>query len=551
MIQKVMSAIKFMLMLFVIFLFNCQYQSIENLVPLSPGPTPSYWCTWGAQNFAVNEHSLANALALGDHATAANNLTEQNLFHDPGWATNYFQQARADLYIIFDVGWDVPTDTQFDQARWLLGRLELATDKFPGCTGAPTERLRQLNERCQQAGWKGAGLWLAAHAFGEGQDGKRLDDQALEAYFRERARWCHNAGIEYWKVDYGFRGGDLKFRQLLTQIAREEAPNLWVEHARGGGPLNDEECPWDTPNFYRRGSFRTWDDGRVLQRAVELVSFSQVFRTYDVSAHLSIPTTLDRVAQILAEFSGNPTAEGLLNCEDEPFIGAVLGCAIGVMRHPRWLEGVGKNYDPLQVKKRIDEVTRAVRWQRITPAFGVGATSITLDDKMLHDTWTFSEGETWATWLIGKEVMQAAPARVARGMNLPEVDCSGEPPYVIAAKHPNGASAVATLPRISSKKGFYFPAAAITVDIGSDTHLIGIFGRYRTLTLKLSTRRHLRRILAQDLAGDKASDITSRVVQKTNELTLSGDLIEKIGLAAATPGDISEPGLVLKLEFGD
>ncbi|MGD0923044.1 MAG: hypothetical protein ABSA70_14970 [Terriglobia bacterium] len=512
-----------------------------NLVPEKPGKTPSYWCTWGLQNYTLDNADENN------HSMVANNLTEEQLFGHPGWVANYFQKVRADLYVLFDLGWDVPPGLQFDRERWRLGTLELATGKFPSCTGTPTERLRKLDERTKAAGWRGAGIWVAAQAPGDGRDGRLMDDKALEAYFRERARWTRDAGIGYWKVDYGARGGNPDFRRLVSRIAREEAPGLLVEHGRGCGPVNDEVVSWEKLVANKKGSYRSWDNGRILQQAVELISFSDVLRTYDVTAYFSVPTTLDRVAQILAEAARLRGGPGLVNCEDEPFIAAALGCALGVMRHPLARELKNKPYDPYQVKKRSDEMTRAVRWQRLAPAVRAGKTKVLLDSSFLLDHWVFKEGETWATWLFGQEAVQGAPARVARGMALPKVKADGPAPYVIASRHPQGAIAVATLPRISKDKGFYLPRADVAIDIGDGDFPVGVFGRYRTLTLSLSGRLGARHIWAQDLAGDEATDITEKVVRAATSITLPGESINSIGLSAATPGDLSEPGLVLQV----
>jgi hypothetical protein len=84
-----------------------------------------------------------------------------------------------------------------------------------------------------------------------------------------------------------------------------------------------------------------------------------------------------------------------------------------------------------------------------------------------------------------------------------------------------------------------------TLQIGSAKGPIGIFGHYRSLTLQSATPFGEVRILAQDLAGEQAEDITSQVIIRANTLTLPGALIEKVGLRAASQGDISDPGLVL------
>ena len=521
-----------------------------NLIPEQPGRTPSYWCTWGVQNYAADDAAFEACVELKGHFPMAEVLTEKNVFKDPGWA-NYFQKARSDLFLMFDLGWDTPAGVKFDNERWRLGALELATEKFPSCRGTPAERLWKLNQLTKAAGWRGAGIWLAAQAAGDGRNDQFMEEEALEEYWRERARWSRYAGIEYWKVDYGSRGGRPEFRKMLTRIAAEEEPGLIVEHGRGSGPLNDEECPWDTKDYTRTGGYREWGNGEVLKQAITLAEFSQILRTYDVTAYFSVPTTLDRVAQILAEFSGRSDVACIINCEDEPYIAAVLGCAMGIMRHPLWRdEPEGIQYDPFDYRKRIDEVTRAVRWHRIAPAFPVGETENFLDENVLIDTWRFRHGDSWAIWMDGRESLQTAPARVARGMPLPMVSVpdGGPAPYVIASRHPNGAVCVATLARISSGRGIYFPLADVSIEIADANAAVGIFGRYKSLTLNFPAEPGKTRVLAQDLAGDTALDITDEVKLEGKSITLCGKLISKVGLFAASPGDLSEAGLVLVIK---
>ncbi len=520
-----------------------------NLVPEAPGSTQGYWCTWGAQNFAVDEHTFRVAIGLGDHTAPANALNERNIFDQPGWATDYYRRARSDLYILFDVGWDVPAGADIGpEGRWRLGGLKVAADKFPSCTGAPAERLRKLNELCQNAGWRGAGLWIPAQMVGDGKDGQLLPGETLEPYFRERFGWCADAGIEYWKVDYGARGGDLVFRQMLTRLAHEAAPGLVVEHARGSGPANDVFCPWDTPEFSNRGDFRAWGGGTALSTAVDLLQFSQVLRTYDVTTWLSVPTTLDRVAQILADCSLNPRITGLLQCEDEPYLGAVLGCAIGLMRHPSWLTFPGSEYDPLRLRDRMDEVVRALRWGRIAPAWGVGLSDNRLDPTRLYDSWTFRPGDTWAKWFDGQTVSQGAPARVVRDIPLPEVDCDGPPPYVLASRHPTGAVAVGALPRITTKSGFFQPKADVRLRIEALDRPIGIFGEFHSVTLVSPSSLEMAIVWAQDLAGECSYEITDLIVVNENRMVISGQILQTLGLAAASPGDPSAPGLLIMIE---
>jgi hypothetical protein len=527
---------------------NAEKGKSINLVPERPSPSPDYWCTWGAQNYATDTFSVKHTLSLGGHSVTAGYLTEKNVFGEKGWSESLPDILRQDLILLFDLGWDIPATQKFENAQWMLGSLRVADDKFPSCKGNTEERLKKLNKMVIDAGWKGTGLWLPSHPHGDRKDGINMQDAQLREYYREGLRISRDAGIKYWKIDYGFRGGDLEFRDMITRMAEESAPGLYIEHGRGGGPLNDEECPWDTKNIHKTGSYRKWDDGRILQKAVDIARISHVFRTYDITQQLSVPTTLDRVAQILLELSGSGE-EVLINCEDEPYIGAVLGCAIGILRHSNMIEISGYNYDPFNFKHRIDEVIRAVRWHRIAPPFGAGIAENLLDSVMLTDSWKFKPGDGWATWVTNREVIQIAPARVTRGMQLPEVVCTDEPPYVICCTYPDKAVAVGTLPRISADNKIYYPLADVTIHIEDVDQPIGIFGRFKSLIINFPVTMSLdiERVYGQDLAGTEAIDISEMIAIQPGKMVIPGKVISMIGLSAASEGDLSEPGMVLKI----
>jgi len=57
-----------------------------------------------------------------------------------------------------------------------------------------------------------------------------------------------------------------------------------------------------------------------------------------------------------------------------------------------------------------------------------------------------------------------------------------------------------------------------------------------------------KKLLAQDILGEKSQDISNRVNFSGNNVQIPGALIHEIGLSAATKGDQSEPGMVLKIE---
>jgi hypothetical protein len=523
-----------------------------NLIPDVPSGTPNYWCTWSTQNYSLTPDEIgiddpAIFEGVSGFRLTMDHLDEKRVFHSPGWITNYYDKIRSDLYVVFDVGWDIPYGVLYNEELWKFGSVELEPTRFPSFTGTPTERLYKLDQHVKAAGWRGAGLWIAPQVLGDGRNGHFTDTDTARRYWSERAHWCAEAGIEYWKADIGARCGSVEFRRLMTEIAREEAPLLAIEHAPMGGPLNDVPASWE--NYSSASTYRYSDYGDLLARSVALLEFSDVLRLYDVTNQLSVATTLDRVASVLHSAPAGTT--GLVNCEDEVYLAAALGCAMGIMRHPIWKPRSGIDYDTNQYAKRIDEVIRAVRWQRIAPAFGAGEGAIYVDDVLLTDSWHFEAGQTWAEWVVGQEILQRAPARVSRGMPLPEVAYSAhgsEVPFVVASHHPNGAIAVATLPRVRTVYGSYLTLVDVVLEVPGISAVLGIFGLYKSLSLRFCTPITGFRVYAQDLASNSAVDISERVSIDGNIVTLPGDLLRQIGSSASTPNDCSYPGLVVRFE---
>src|SRR4030042_765598 len=201
-----------------------------NLIPNVQNSSPDYWCTWGAQNYATDTLSVKHTLALGGHSVTAGYLTEKNVFGEKGWSDAFPDILKQDLILLFDLGWDVPGGLKFENSQWNLGSLMVAEDQFPSCTVSAEERLKKLNNMVLEAGWKGTGLWLPSHPFGDRKDGITMTDNNIENYYRVGLMASKNAGIKYWKIDYGSRGGDLKYREMITRKVEEYAPGRYVEH---------------------------------------------------------------------------------------------------------------------------------------------------------------------------------------------------------------------------------------------------------------------------------------------------------------------------------
>lgn len=459
-----------------------------NLVPANASTVPDYFCTWNAQGFACG-YSNAN--------DQADMMIEANLFGtgpNQNWL-GFYPEVRGELTFLLDDACDFPIGG--GRQSPLRGSVELDKGRFPSFAGTPVERLTKFNAAVKERGWRNLGLWIC-NSRNKLAGQENIDS---DAYWSDRLAWSQAAGIGAWKVDWGIgEPGKPLWKFAVTPRARSAAPDVWIEFGR-------------------------WGD---------------VYRTYDVALPVAIPETIRRIGAFLQ--AADPQDHRLINCEDEVYIGAALGCSYGVMRHP--LIGNMPNGKPdaffpaafRDVKHRMDEVTRAVRWHRIAQPFGKGD-SIAVDDNLLTDYKS-----------------RPAPARIVRGgMKLPEVSVTGgnNVPFVLASRFPTGEIAVATQPRrieVNAKPRLVYPLADVIVEAGDLKRPVGVFGQYNSLTLLTTTDLSAKRILAQDLAGSVAVDITADVNIAPGHLTIPGKVIARVGLMAAKAGDVSDPGLVLAVD---
>jgi hypothetical protein len=438
-------------------------------------------------------------------------MNEQLLLGKNGWANEFFPRVRKDLYLMLDDGWEAGGTATF----------ELDAAKFPSFAGSPAERLARLNQAIRTANWRGAALWCRNTPGGE-------QDEHLEVLSQE-------ADIRYWKIDIG----DPAFH--LVDARKLNHTRLQFEHVHGESPLNGD--------WRRDGRFGVQDWG---SRRQQILAHTDVYRTYDVTSILSLPTTLDRLAEMLKGAQGHTDVHALLNVEDEVYVAAVLGCTMGVLRHP--LEGLRPGTDTdlffngsRQAKRRMDEVVRALRWQRIAPPFAAGSGSVEVSDEVLTDSWIFERGQTWEGDLVGQTARQGAPACIARNIALPRVTAAGDKPFVFASRFANGAIAVGAQERTRPGRAWYMPTANVELHVGDAAGPFGIFGSLTTLTLVFDRPLAGKRVLAQDLAADDVLDVTDRVRIDGQKLQLTEANLRSFGLRTVSNGDVSSPGLVLAL----
>ena len=481
-----------------------------NLIPDIVNPSPDYYCTWQTQLYATNGGKPEEQRAV---------IGEKALFGSEkpyGWAY-FYEQARKDLFIVMDDSWDVPLNN--DPAYY--GNLTLSGDKFPRFTKGTANGLKPLNEKIKSLGWKGLGGWVCAQ-----ESPLDTESKSSKEYWIKRLEAMNEAGMSYWKVDWGNKANSFEFRKMLTDLARIHAPNLIIEHAM----------------------------------VKDMIPYCDAFRTYDVPAVMSIPMTLQKIVECGSVSEAVGENKGLINCEDEAYIAAAGGYAMGIMRHcytGRFPNGKADMSFPeihRNLKTKTYEVIRAARWHRVAPAFSGG--NISVSKTSLCDSWKFEnaneEIENWwfnnplvSDYIKDGVLTKSAPAIIARNASLPQIepDLNGNLPYLVTSFNPNGIYSIATLGRTVSRR-YFIPECDVTVKTAS-AHTIGIFGEYKSLTIV--TELKFNSVLMQDIAGDVSFDVTEHIKVSGNKLTVPGSLISNIGTMSQPDNDTSEPGVVLRL----
>ena len=569
----------------------CAENGPGSLVPDQPSKAPDYFCTFNAQGYyhpkALLEKNADKYARLDPGHAQATMINEDTLLGENGLARTLFPDTRSGLYFMLDDGWDVPIVAP----EGYYGSCVLDTDKFPGFTGTPTERLSKLNQAFKDLGWRGVGLWVAAQeapAVMKAEADKYAADRDSKEplYWVERMKWMAGAGIEYWKVDWGQRSGSPTFRKMLTDLAVKYAPGLQVEHADVSAPFNTPLTREDARAA--RKAKASWifqeeadEQGRLspqrLKEFCRLVPVSHVLRLYDITGQLGIPTMLDRTAQVLSAFGPDRPTQCLLNCEIIPYIGAGLGCSIGIMTqprkdtdfHPQIILGGRENcanmlaelpegqsdatrLGPVFLERRMLETVRTLNWHRIAPPFPVGGHETQLSETMLSDAWDLRTPPCWYSDGLKDVLVQRAPATVCRNIAPVMVtactSATEEPkvPYVLASRHPNGAVAIATLGRVAPERGYVNPGAVIRARVEKLTAPLGLFGAFESVTLEAENITADMKVWAQDLAEKTPVDVTSKVDLRPGSITIPGSVARTL-CPPFNDFDTSEPGIVVVL----
>lgn len=487
-----------------------------------------YWCTWVTQNYTAERLSKD-----GKKACDRDMMNEQNAFGKGGWIEQ-FEGVRGDLYFLLDDGWDVPFGANPWENMSIFGSLIVDEERFPSVKGMePKDRLKYLNDLIKSKGWRGLGLWVAAQC-ANGAGGEATSEKTKD-YWRERISWCKYAGVTYWKVDWGAFQASSDFREFLTQEAEKLFPELVIEHASCCACFN---------GF--RGEIEKGLEGRfvgdkdVVSFAEKVLSYCEVFRSYDVLAPLSVPSTLDRLALLL------PKSRGYVNAEDELYIAATLGCQVGVMRNEF---GAGKSDKTAYSGNwgargadcdRLNEIYAALRWQRMAPPFKGG--KCFTSSEVLFDDYHFEKGEGWCAEAYEKTLTQGAPSVISRNAPLPVVlaGASGNKPFCAASEFKNGAYAVCVLPRVINGK-WTKVGGEITCFVSASVNKIAVFGEADKIIFKFGEGEKIKSAKAISLL--KEGELLGEAEVKDSEIIVTSDLIKK-----ATSLDKSAPALVINIE---
>lgn len=517
-------------------LFSCtNVDKGPNLVPEDPSKAPNYWCTWYAQNYWQQRGGEITNFNMINNPNAREEINYDNIFNDKeGWAKTYLKKGRQDMYFLIDHGWQTKDKSKRIDGAEPFFSLQIDENDFPEYANTkPEEALRLFNEEIQSLGWKGLGIWVRGNISYE--------------LARKFVEWSKYAGIEYWKID----GGDID--EFYSYKAKKEIfPELILEYVTPTGNLNPQ---WDKPGLYEYPSLYQIDSIHRI-KTLKVLQNSDTFRTYDASPQLMTTTTLRRIHDILKMTSNNPVYVSTLNVQDDCNVAAAMGCLVASKRHPNFNERLYKGKDlhhqlngKRHMQGRMNEVERFCCWERIAPAFPAGEGTYSYSEMELIDSVCYDEYSTWNKATYGKVVRQSAPAIMARNIPLPKVESDGEFPYVMATRYPNGSLCIATEGRANTKDEWYYPLAKVTVQIDDVSARVGIFGYYKELVLQYNKPITISKIWAQDLLAEYSVDIKDKVIIEDNKIIIPGNVIEKIGLSCADEGDISVPGMVLKLSF--
>lgn len=488
-------------------------QLLENLISPAGKTTGNYMCTFHQQAVVAKKLGLKGRKA--SHLRDA--LNSETLFGEENYYHPISRELRSNLIFLLDDGWDVPYGTPNDPDHLaMFGSVEPDEEKFAEFGNTALERLCGISKKVKELGYAGLGLWIAPQQVGETE----YDPYAARLYWEERAKMSQQAGVLYWKVDWGMHASDVEYHRMISEAMQKYAPDVMVEHSVG-------ELPYT----------QLHEEGFVAIRQAKVkkqMAFCDAYRTYDISQPFDDVCTLQRSSEALAQTDiSNPKGLGLVNAEGQSYIAAALGLTIGIMLYDK-------------------ETQACLNWHRLAPPFSVHGSTFVCSEQLLEDS-MFMDTEP-VRWLrcAGRFLTETAPAIMARNCPLPEVKKLGEhQPFVAAAKNPvTSAYSIATFRRTIDPNPKMICLADVTAHEVDICASIGVFGYFNSLTLEFTTAIPENcRILVQDLIAETPMDVTDQVKIDGSKLMLDGKLLRYWGKSGRGDQDTSDPSLVMKLSF--
>jgi len=300
----------------------------------------------------------------------------------------------------------------------------------------------------------------------------------------------------------------------MSELGRTYYPEMVMEHGMGTEPFNG------------RGvlrSCRTIDCKYYFNMPLALCTFSDVLRIYDL-CELSHSTALDRIATF-ARYSS-----GYINSEDEVYMGAALGCTVGIMQSSL-------------ISNNGEEPIAAIRWHRVAPPF------IDRDVRTSQKILTESRFIKRACGLKEPRVVyQQAAAVIARRTALPEV-CNGDAEgiaFVAASLNPEGAYSVGAFTRQSDTLDSVPPVVICRPE--EAVPYIGVFGILDSVSFDFAqTGKNVTRVYAQGLIRGEGEDVSAEVLTENGQIRLTKAFLDRFNHAS----DESEPAVMLAVEYED
>ncbi len=484
---------------------------IMNLLNAPFVPNGNYVCTWETQEAVAKKYNVE-----GENIPAKqrNVMNAEMLFGENSLYHIVPKEFRGSLYFLIDDGWDVPYNANSEKSRAPFGSLILDAEKFPGYGEEPAQRLKTLSEKVKELGYAGLGLWISPQIPFESEE-TTLED--AYRHWAKRAKWCNEAGVKYWKVDWGKHHAQREYLELMTDCVKKYAPKLHIEHSLSQGPFAGTKSPEDA----------------IAKKMAELFEVSDYFRTYDVIEPFVENQTLCRLDGLLSNVDlgkMKSNVGGFVNVESAPLIAAGLSVNVGIMYG-------GGNVNAL------------LNWQRLSPPMSVFEADYQKSERRLTDYKYGDVKPVFWTDFYGKDFEVSAPAITSRGTRLPEVENLDQPPFVMAScNSKTNAYAVSTLSRVMDPNNKVIVLADVKIFPKDIFAPIGVFGYYKNLTVQFEENLpENAKIYAQCLLDDEAFEITDKVDLKENSFNIDGKLLRLFGRSKDAFGYKEDPAVVIQI----